>query len=73
MLIILQYSILNSKVELATSVNSMIKMETLFRIFLCAWNFGYKAWILTISPLLGISNLPTPFQCYLGKVYLKVY
>ena len=45
----------------------MIKLEVLVRVFTCTLNYGFKAWILSISPMMGYSLLPTPFECYLGK------
>ena len=46
----------------------MISMECLVRVFECSFLYCFKAWILTISPILGYSVLPSPFQCYIGSL-----
>ena len=44
----------------------MITAECVVRVFLCAIVYSYKAWILTFSPMLGLSMLPDPVHCYIG-------
>ena len=57
-----QLWILRTKANLETQVNMMISMECVGRVLFCL-SYFYKAWILTLSPILGLSNLPHPFHC----------
>ena len=62
----LQLWILQTKATLATQVNTMISAECVVRIIQCSVVYVYKAWILTLSPIMGYSMLPHPFHCYVG-------
>ena len=64
---IVQLWILRTKANLETQVNTMISMDCVGRVLFCL-SYFYKAWILTLSPLLGLSNLPHPIHCFLGGV-----
>ena len=62
----LQLWILQTKATLATQVNTMISAECVVRIIQCSVVYVYKAWILTLSPIMGYSMLPHTFHCYIG-------
>ena len=67
-LFLFQLWILRTKANLDTRINTMISMECLVRVFECSFLYCFKAWILTISPILGYSVLPSPLQCYIGSL-----
>ena len=62
-----QLWILRTKANLETHVNTMISMDCVGRVVFCL-SYFYKAWILTLSPLLGLSNLPHPIHCFLAGI-----
>ncbi len=64
---IVQYWILSTKAELATCINAMIRLFVLSQIFVCTFGFGFKLWIFSISPMLGLFNRPSPGQCQIGR------
>ena len=61
--------ILRNKANLATEINTMISMDCFFRVIYCSFNYVYKIWIFTLSPILGYSILPTPLQCYMAGLF----
>ena len=66
MIFMFQLYILTTKSNLNTHVNTMITAECMVRIFQCFVIWVYKCWILTLSPLLGLSLLPDKVHCYIG-------
>ena len=67
---LIQYKIwiLRTKAELSTQINTMITVDCVFKLLQSSVNFAFKAWILTISPMLGYSTLPTSTQCFIATV-----